>query len=142
MSHGVAEGIELQVEIEGIPDIGFAHISLPIASAEVIEVRGGADPSRTKKMPGVVKFTNIVMKRGVTNSTHLFTWWTNIANGTLDPRDVSVIALDRQGLPVKHWKLSGVWPARYIVSLDLEEAKPTLMETVECAVSSFEVTSQ
>ena len=26
-------------------------------------------------MPGVVKFTNIVMKRGVSNSTHLFAWW-------------------------------------------------------------------
>ena len=112
MSYDAAEGIELRVEIDGIPDIGFAVVTLPVGSAEVIEVRDGADPSRTKKMPGVVKFTNIVMKRGVTNSTHLFAWWTNIANGTLDPRDVSVIALDRQGLPVKHWKFSGVWPAK------------------------------
>jgi phage tail-like protein len=105
----------------------------------VIEVREGADPSRTRKIPGAAKFTNIVMKRGVTGSNHLFAWWTNIANGTLDQRDVSVIALDQRLVPVKHWKLSGVWPARYTVSLDLEEAKLTLMETIECAVNNFEV---
>jgi phage tail-like protein len=138
MCQDTPKGIQLRVQIDGIPDIGFAHVTLPVASAEVIEVRDGADPSRTKKIPGVVKFTNIVMKRGVTNSTHLFAWWTNIANGTFDPRDVSVIALDQGLVPVKHWKLSGVWPARYMVALDLEEGKVSLMETIECAVNNFE----
>jgi phage tail-like protein len=105
---------------------------------QVIEVRDGADPSRTKKLPGTARFTNIVMKRGVTNSTHLFCWWTNIANGTLDQRDVSVIALDENAVPIKHWKFSQVWPARYIVSVDGEGEKLTLTETIECAVTNFE----
>ena len=41
-------------------------------------------------------------------------------------------------MPLKHWKFSQIWPARYIVSLDLEEAKLTLTETIECAVTNFE----
>jgi len=129
---------KLRVEIEGIPDIGFAHVTLPIASADIIEVRDGADPSRAKKLPGTVKFSNIVLKRGVTNSTHLFAWWKNIVNGTLDQRDVSVIALDENAVPVKHWKFSQIWPAKYIVSVDEEEATLTLTETIECAVTNFE----
>ena len=75
MCQDTTKGIHLRIQIEGIPDIRLRSRHPPVASAEVIEVRDGADPSRTKKMPGVVKFTNIVMKRGVTNSTHLFAWW-------------------------------------------------------------------
>ena len=61
MCQDTPKGIQLRVQIDGIPDIGFAHVILPVASAEVIEVRDGADPSRTKKMPGAVKFTNCTM---------------------------------------------------------------------------------
>ena len=53
MCQDTPKGIQLRIQIDGIPDIRFAHVTLPIASAEVIEVRDGADPSGRRKCPAL-----------------------------------------------------------------------------------------
>jgi phage tail-like protein len=130
----------LRVEIEGIPDIDFTQVILPEASAEVIEVRNGGDLSDVRKSPGIIKLSNLVLQRGVTGSKDLFMWWTNIANGVSDRRNVVVMFLDEQLQPIMQWKFAKVWPARYYVSpLCAEDQAAFLTETIECPTESFQL---
>ncbi len=127
-----------RVEIAGMPYIDFTLVILPEASAEVIEVRNGGDPRNILKAPGIIKFSNLILQRGVTESKDLFAWWTNIANGVSDRRNVSVILLDAHLKPMKQWNFSKVWPSKYIVS-PLIPGNDTVTETIECVTESFQL---
>jgi hypothetical protein len=54
-----------------MPYIDFTLVILPEASAEVIEVRNGGDPRNILKAPGIIKFSNLILQRGVTESKDL-----------------------------------------------------------------------
>jgi phage tail-like protein len=126
-----------RVEIDGIASLDFAEVALPEACAEVVEYREGGD-RRTRKIPGAVKFSNLTLRRGVTQSSALFDWWASTADGAPDRRNVSIVLLDEQLQPVKQWKISGAWPARYLLApLIANGEAAALIETLECAVEDF-----
>jgi phage tail-like protein len=126
-----------RVAIDGMPDSDFAEVVLPEARAEVIEHREGGE-RLSHKVVGTLHIGNLVLRRGVTASNHLFEWWKNVADGVPDRRNVTVTLLDQQLQPVRKWQMTGVWPARFTVSPFLADGDATpLFETVECAVESL-----
>lgn len=130
------------VEIDGLPDIGFTEVVLPQASAEVIEFeyRTGAEPNSSRKLPGVMHYGNLTLRRGVTLSSDLFAWWRNIANGVADRRTVSISLLDEQRQAVKRWVVPNAWPCRYAVApLVAVEQACSLIETIELAAEGLEL---
>ena len=60
------------VEIDGVEAGGFSEVDLPEGEIEVIEYREGADRvSSARKLPGRVKYANVVLKRGIAGQTEL-----------------------------------------------------------------------
>ena len=57
----------------------FSEVSGLTVEAEVVEYRGGADPQlSTRKMPGLKKFSNVTLKRGIAPAeagNGLFDWY-------------------------------------------------------------------
>ncbi len=130
------------VEIDGLPDIGFTEVILPQASAEVIEFeyQTGAEPNSSRKLPGVMRYGNLTLRRGVTSSSDLFAWWRNIANGVADRRNVRISLLDEQRHAVKRWVVHNAWPCRYAVApLLLVAEASSLIETIELAAEDFDL---
>ena len=127
------------VEIAGISSIDFSEVILPQGRAEIVEYREGGE-SVGHKIAGTIHVSNLVLRRGVTQSNELFQWWQNIVDGVADRRDVAVILLDEQRQPIKRWLMPGIWPASFVVSplIAVGEAV-TLVESVECAVERFTV---
>lgn len=127
-----------RVEIDGISGLDFAEVILPEARVEIIEYREGGD-RRAHGISGATHFGALVLRRGVTQSPDLFAWWSNVVNGAPDRRNVAVTLLDGQQQPVKQWRISGAWAARYTVSpLVANGEAATLIETLECAVEDFQ----
>jgi phage tail-like protein len=127
-----------KVEIDGIGLEDFAEVILPEAYAEVVEYREGTEIG-TRKLPGAVRYGNLVLRRGVTQSQDLFLWWKSVADGAIVRRSVIVILLDERREPVKRWSIRRAWPARYTVSpLVACDGDVTLMESLECATEGFE----
>ena len=127
-----------RVEIDGVSGVDFAEVVLPEARAEIIEYREGGD-RRAHKIPGATHLGVLTLKRGVTQSQDLFAWWSNVASGAPDRRNVSVVLFDGQGQPVKQWRISGAWAARYVVApLVANGEAAALIETLECAVEDFQ----
>ena len=66
------------VEIDGVTVAGFSEASGLTTDSNVMEYRNGDENnhgvSTVRKLPGLVKFNNIVLKRGVTADQSLWNW--------------------------------------------------------------------
>jgi phage tail-like protein len=122
-----------QVEWGG-SSISFAEISGLEMENELIEYREGASREFTKlKMPGLTKFSNVVMKKGVfTEDNDYFEWWKTIKMNTVERRDISVSLLNEEHEPVMTWSIKNAWPIK-IVSTDLKA------DEVGVAIATIEV---
>ncbi len=110
------------VEIEGIEVAGFSELSGISSETEVIEYRTGNDPAgAVRKLPGLHKFGDVTLKRGITNSDALWQWRKSVTDGDLQRRAVSVILLDEARQEVKRWNIFEAWPSKYVVA-DLRAA--------------------
>jgi phage tail-like protein len=78
--------------------IGFTEVTGLGTETEVIEYRDGANPGYSKqKIPGMQKFGNITLKRGVfASDNEYFAWWNTVSLNTIERRDVTVSLIAAQ----------------------------------------------
>jgi phage tail-like protein len=93
---------------------GFTEISGLSIEAEVIEYREGSSPqNNTIKMPGLQKFSNVTLKRGIVASDNdFFNWMNTVLSGQVERRDVTISLLNERREPVRVWKLRNAWPCK------------------------------
>ena len=128
------------VEIGGGEEIAFAEVELPAAEIEVIEYREGADgPSSSRKLPGRVRYGNVVLRRGVSGRLDLWEWFKSVRDGQLQRRDVTITLLDEQRQAVQRWLLRDAWPTKYDPSDLNAKGNEVFVELLELAVESIEV---
>jgi phage tail-like protein len=129
-----------RVEIDGIGESQFAEVSIPEAEITVVEYREGADKtSATRKLPGRVRYGNIVLKRGVTGDLALWEWFRAIAAGDFQPRNVSIVLLDAERQPLIRWNASDAWPTKYDSSDLNAKGNEVVIELLELAVERIEI---
>jgi len=127
------------VEIEGVEAGGFSEVDLPSGEIEVIEYREGADRiSSARKLPGRVKYANVVLTRGVAGRLELFEWWKSVRDGTPDRRNVVILLLDEARSPVQRWQLRDAWPTKLDYSRLEGLGNDIVIETLELAHEGFE----
>jgi phage tail-like protein len=119
--------------------IGFSEVDLPAGEIEVIEYREGNEISRTRKLPGLVKYPNVTLKRGITGNLELFDWWKAVRDGRLLCRNVTITLLDEQRQEVQRWLLRDAWPAKIEAGPLNAQANEVAIETLELAHEGFEI---
>ena len=115
--------------------IGFTEITGLDVETEVIEYREGSMPEYSKtKMPGMQKFSNITLKRGVfATDNEFYDWWNEVALNTIERRDITISLLNESHEPVMVWKVKQAWPTK-VQSTDLKaDGNETAIETLELA---------
>jgi phage tail-like protein len=122
------------VEIDGLTVAAFRQVSGLGSETEVIEYRTGSDKANTvRKLPGLTRYANIVMKRGITQDMQLWNWRKAIEQGTPDRRNGSIVLLDDERNPVRRWHFSNGWIAK-LEGPDLNaQANDVAIETIEIA---------
>jgi phage tail-like protein len=123
------------VEIDGTTITGFTEVSGLDAEVEVVEYREGADPSSSRKLPGMQKYSNITLKRGITGDLSLWNWMQSILSGKPDRRNMSIILLNDSREPVARWNVVRAWPAKY-------QAPALSASASEVGVESLELTHE
>jgi len=130
------------VEIAGVQAAAFTECILPVASIEVIEYREGADVmDNIRKLPGLVKYGNLVLKRGLANSMALWDWFSSFATGTGTTALVTVTLLDSGKNPVIKWSFNDAWPIKYESPLLGGKTNALAIETLELAVEGMKMMS-
>ncbi len=104
------------VEIDGIEVASFSEVSGISSETEVIEYRTGNDITSVRKLPGLHKYGDITLKRGITASDGLWQWRKSVTDGDLQRRSASIILLDEARQEVKRWNLLESWPSKYVVA--------------------------
>ena len=103
-----------KVEIGNLGEIAFKEVSGLDVEAQVIEYRHGNSPQfSTIKMPGIKKYSNVSLKKGVfIRDNKLFDWFNTINMNTIQRETVTISLLDEEGNPTMVWKLVNAWPTK------------------------------
>lgn len=103
------------LEIDGLTEASFSSVTIPDASAGVIEYREGTDPPTVRKLKGLSTYSNINLEKGVTDSTELYDWWVTVEQGDVDAarRNAAVVILDEEGNPGPRYEFRDAWISQY-----------------------------
>src|SRR5437868_13346238 len=83
------------LEIDGVTNAGFSECSGLNMENTPIEYREGTDTFLTpRKQPGLMKYGNITLKRGITQNPELVAWLVQTESGDGTRRTVSIVLLD------------------------------------------------
>ncbi|MGA5761791.1 phage tail protein [Nonomuraea bangladeshensis] len=124
----------------------FSEVSGLTMEADAIEYRGGADLALTvQKIPGLRKFGNVTLKRGIVPSgegsggTGLFEWFNTIKAGTVTRRAVTISLLNEERATVMTWKIRDAWPVKIEGPGLNATGNEIAIETLEFACEGVEV---
>lgn len=130
------------VEIDGLAVAAFSEVTGFDATIDVVEYREGNDSMITpRKYPGLIKYGNITLKWGTAETLELFEWLTDIQNGTIERKTVTITALDAAGSPAASWRLINAWPVKYTAPDLNATASEIAMESIELAHEGLTRTS-
>lgn len=118
-----------------ITKVAFQEVSGMDAENQVIEYRNSNSPLfSTIKMPGIVKYGNVTMKRGVfVNDNTFWNWRQQISMNTIKRVPVIIRLLDESGTVTMQWTLNNAWPTK-ISSTDLKsDGNEVAVDTLEIA---------
>jgi len=101
------------IEIDGVTRAGFSEITGLTTDTNVIEYRDGDELNTVRKLPGLVKYTNIVCKRGFTQDVSLWTWRKNVLDGTTKRTNGTIRLLDEQRNTALTWNFTAGWPVKW-----------------------------
>lgn len=124
------------------PSAGFCEVILPASTIDVIEYRTGNEKdSATRKIPGRVRYGNIILKRGVIGELDLYQWWNDTRNGDITSfRTVRVSLQNEEHTDVVlTWIFHRAWPTRYEFSPLEAKGKETVIEVLELAFERMEM---
>ncbi len=113
--------------------MSFQEVSGLDIQSEEIKYRHGDSPQFSViKMPGMKKFGNITMKKGIFKSDNKFwDWFNQIKMNTVKRVPVTISLLDEAGAPTMVWTLANAWPTK-ITGTDLKsEGNEASIETIE-----------
>lgn len=109
--------------------------------AQIIEYRAGDSKEFAPvKMPGLVKTSNVIMKKGVYKGDNKFwDWYAEIKMNTIKRKAVTISLLDETGAPTMVWTLKNAWPTR-ITGTDMKsDGNEVAIETIEIAHEGLEI---
>jgi phage tail-like protein len=132
-------GARFFVEIDGVDQGGFTECTGLQAEVEVTDYQEGGNNGYVHKLVGRTKFTNVVLKRGVTDSSDLWDWFQSVSRGEIERKDVSVVLYNSVQEEVRRWNLREAFPAKWVGPAFNATTPAVAIETLELAHHGFEV---
>jgi len=129
-----------RLEIDGIAAAGFSEVSIGETATDIIDYREGNEFNHVRKLPGLHKFGNVTLKRGMTASLEIFQWHKLILDGATGNarRNVAMTIADESGADQARLVISNAWPAKYSVGDLNGKGNEVLIETLELANEGIE----
>ncbi len=119
----------------GQNNIPFQEVSGLDTETQVIEYRHSNSPQySTIKMPGIKKFGNVTMKKGIFRKDDDFwKWYSSITMNTTERITVVVQLLDESGKPTMTWTLANAWPTKISAPTLKSDGNEVAIQTIEIA---------
>ncbi len=131
------------VKIENKDVAAFTEITFPDSSIDIIEYRtGDSKELALKKIPGLVKYSNVVLKRGFSkDDTELFDWFMDTRKGNVVKKSIQIQLMSLSDItqPLRSIMLSDCFPVKYNVSGLNGNGNEIMIDTLELAIDKIEI---
>jgi phage tail-like protein len=109
-------GYHFYVEIDSITQAQFRECSGLGSEQQAIEYKEAGKNGVTviKKVPGALKWTDITLKRGVTDVMELWKWRKAIEDGKVETerKNGSIVMYNQANTEVARWNFVNAWPMK------------------------------
>jgi phage tail-like protein len=109
-------GYHFFVEIDSVQDAFFRECSGLDSETEIIETKAVNDKGETiiMKLPGKLKWSNITLKRGITNDMKLWDWRKKVEEGKIKDarKSGSIVVCDYDGTEIARYNFKEAWPSK------------------------------
>lgn len=121
--------------------IGFSEVSGLTQEIQAIEYRDGSFPEYSSiKMPGLRKYSNVTLKRGVIKSDNdFFNWLSTVKLNTIERRDLTISLLNENHEPVMVWKIHNAFPVKVEGPQLKASGNEVAIESIELAHEGLEM---
>jgi len=127
-----------------VQNILFQEVSGLDSEIQLIEYRKGDSPDFGQvKMPGIAKYGNVTLKRGVfLNSGSFWKLYDELKLNTIKRQTVTIKLIDEIGKVVITWTLINAWPTK-ISSTDLKsDGNQVAIDSIELAYQELTISNQ
>jgi phage tail-like protein len=134
-----------EVVIQGVLDDGralqgsFSEVSGLEVEITPIEYRVGSEATTVRKIPGLVKYSNITLKRGVMGSDTVYKWLKSATNGPVQRVSGTITLLDENRQAVMTWRFLHAWPCKWSGPHLSATANEVAFETLEICHEGLEL---
>jgi phage tail-like protein len=128
------------IEIDGVVKGGFSEASGLTTDTNVIEYREGSESHGTpRKLPGLLKYNNIVLKRGWTKDKSLWEWRKKVIDGKTQRQSGTIVLLDEARNKALTWNFREGWPSKWEGPALNAKTSEVAIETLEIAHEGLEL---
>ena len=94
---------------------GFNEVSGLEIETDIEKFAEGGFNSYEQQLAGPSKYpSRLVLKRGMTNTQNLWSWYQDVLNGKIIRKTVSVCLLDSAGNEQRRWKFQDAVPVKWV----------------------------
>jgi phage tail-like protein len=124
--------------------IGFSEVSGLTQENQAIEYRDGSFPEYSSiKMPGLRKFSNVTLKRGIVKADNdFFKWLSTVKLNQVERRDLVVSLLNENHEPVMTWKVQNAFPVKVEGPGLKASGNEVAIESIEIAHEGLELQNE
>ncbi|MFO8009699.1 MAG: phage tail protein [Dehalococcoidia bacterium] len=121
------------VEMGNIVAAEFTEVSGLEVELEILEYQEGGNNLFSHKLPGRVKFPNVTLKSGVTESNELWEWFVKGTYGKIERQNISIVLYDQTNTEVRRWNLANAYPIKWTGPSFKASENTISIETLEFA---------
>ena len=125
--------LQVAVTFDGMPTAFFRSVSGLSMEIEVVEFREGGESGAVHKIPGRVKYPNIVLKQGFAGASDLQKWAFRIAAGQFEHKNATIVISDQRSQVVARYTLTNAWPTKWSAPDFDATSNDVAIETIEIA---------
>ncbi|MCM1106293.1 MAG: phage tail protein [Blautia sp.] len=122
-----------KVEIDGLTAGGFSEVTGFDASIDVMEYREGDMVQTPMKIPGLKKYGNITLKKGLADSKALYDWMNKGVTGEVERKTITITLLDATEKAAASWRVINAWPLKYTAPEFNATSSEVAVESLEIA---------
>ncbi|MCF2504881.1 phage tail protein [Dyadobacter sp. CY107] len=142
-------GFRFKAVFQGIDGVGdndtlFQDVSGLTREIELEEVKDGANPMSAFKFPKKVKYTNLVLKRGMFVDSALVGFFDqavnsyfNVLNLDSSTCDITISLLGETNEPLISWTVYNAFPVKWVISDFKASGNEIVVESLEFSYQRF-----
>lgn len=106
-------GYNFLVEIQGLIAGGFSEVSGMQINTETQPLREGGVNTHEYKLPGPSSYSNLVLRKGVSDLDLLWSWYQDVINGKISRRNGTIYLMNHLGVPIRWWNFVRAYPTAW-----------------------------